>query len=283
MTRNEFLKLFLITMSGAIMTPDTMFAQAEKTMPILFVGHGSPMNALYDNAYTKHLQQLGKTLPKPRAILVISAHWTPKESAVSLHSTNELMYDMFGFPDALYEVQYPAPNAEVLLPDIATLDLGIKLVDRKLDHGSWTVLKFLYPDADIPVMQLGINRTFTLSQHASFAANLASLREAGVLIIGSGNITHNLGNIDPNTNAAVFDFAKAFDGHIVEALEGNDLQSLVEIESYKHTAQAHPTLEHYIPLLYIAALARETDSLSYPYEAFEHGSLSMRSVLFSPK
>lgn len=252
----------------------------EKRAPAFFVGHGSPMNAIESNAFTQSLHTLGKTLLKPKAVLVVSAHWTPPYTGVSVHRSPELVYDFFGFPEALSEVQYPAPNAAFLVPSMQKLFAPLRVEERPLDHGAWSVLLHLFPDADLPVMQLGIRRDLSLREHFEVGKKLAALRDQGVMVIGSGNITHNLSEIRMPQDAPAVNWATEFDLFVKKAVEERDFEALIDVENRQRYARvAHPTLEHYIPLLYVAGASLEEDESSFVYEGMEHGSLSMRSWL----
>ena len=255
-------------------------AKETKRAPAFFVGHGNPMNAIDNNAFTESLRTLGESIEKPKAILVISAHWSTPYSAITMHASDELMYDMYGFPDALYKVEYPAPNADFLVADLQKLFSDIHVEDRSLDHGVWSVLVHLFPDADIPVMQLSINSTLSMQEHFEFGRAIRRLREHGVMIIGSGNITHNLRDMKAQEDASVVSWAEEFDDFVKNAILQQDYDSLISFQNKQRYAQhAHPTAEHYIPLLYIAGSSYDDDKSTFIYENIEHGTLSMRSWL----
>lgn len=278
MTRNHFLKLIALALGGALM-PLTATDERRRA-PAFFVGHGSPMIGIEENGFTLSLRTLGKTLQEPKAILVVSAHWTPPFYGVSVHHSPALMYDFFGFPEPLYHVQYPAPNAEFLCPQMEEIFPGLAIKERSLDHGAWTVLKHLFPHANIPVMQLGINRDLSLREHYEMGKKIRQLRDHGVMIIGSGNITHNLSRVDRDADAPVREWAEAFDAYVKEAIESHDADALIGFrEAAPYAEIAHPTLEHYIPLLYVAGAMTEDDRSTFPYEGFSHGTLSMRNWL----
>lgn len=257
-------------------------ANQTKRAPAFFVGHGSPMNAIKENAFSRSLKTLGETLEKPKAILVISAHWSTPYSAISLHDRDSLMYDMYGFPDPLYRVEYPAPNADFLVSDLKKLLPDLQVEERDLDHGVWSVLVHLFPDADIPVMQLSINSTLSMQEHFELGRTIRALRQHGVMIIGSGNVTHNLGDMRMDEDAPIVSWAKEFDDFVKHAIMQRDYDALIHFESRQRYAKhAHPTTEHYIPLLYIAGSAYDDDKSQSIYEKFEHGSLSMRNWLLT--
>lgn len=281
MTRKTFLQLFALALGGLAM-PLSASNQKTKRAPAFFIGHGSPMNALMDNEFTRSLKVVGKMIEKPKAILMVSAHWTPPYTGVTVHESSKLMYDFFGFPKELDEIRYPAPNAKFLSPQIKDMFGDIKIKNRSLDHGAWTVLLHMFPDADIPVMQFGINSKFSLQEHFDLAKKLRVLRDQGVMIIGSGNVTHNLRLTDRSDDAQVVDWAEDFDEFVKESIIERDFDALVAFDKANEYANlAHPTLEHYIPLLYVAGVAYESDKTLFPYEGIEFGTLSMRNWLLS--
>ena len=249
-------------------------------MPALFVGHGSPMNLILDNPFTQALKTLTQAFASPKAILVISAHWYDTRTFVSYAPTRELIYDFYGFPQTLYALNYPAPTAFGLSKEISQ-KLSIPIKERGLDHGAWMPLSFLYPDASIPTIQLSIDKNLPMALHVKIAEQLQSLREEGVLILGSGNITHNLGRIDfQNIDATPPQWAKNVDSFIEKAFTCKDIDSLVNIEKLcPDFKTAHPSIDHYLPLLYIAGLVREEDTISSILPFFQNGSLSMRGFL----
>jgi 4,5-DOPA dioxygenase extradiol len=199
-------------------------------------------------------------------------------SDVSSKEMTRIYFDMYGFPEDLYKVQYPAPNAVDFLILVKNIFFSIKTEDRGLDHGSWSILKHLCPSADIPVMQFAINANLSLKEHFEVGKQLAELREQGVMIVGSGNVTHNLSQVNPDVNATVLPWAKEFDEYIKKAILNRDFDALIDIEKQMPYAKiAHPTMEHYIPLLYSVGASDENDEISFLYEGIEHGSLSMRS------
>jgi 4,5-DOPA dioxygenase extradiol len=256
---------------------------ARGKMPVLFIGHGSPMNALRDTLFTRHLAQLGRELPRPRAILVVSAHWAAEQPLLSSSARPETVYDFGGFPKALYQVRYPSPGQPALAQQLAR-SLPNAAVDsqRGLDHGAWTVLHHLYPQADIPVLQLAMPTRLRMDEHLALAAPLRALRAEGVLILASGNIVHNLRLTNESPDAKVYDWAQAFDGMAAEALLQRDMPTLLAQNQAQHPLwrMAHPSIEHYIPLLYALGASTEADQIRFPYQGFEEATLSMRSVRF---
>lgn len=255
----------------------------EQLIPALFLGHGNPMLALADNDYTKAWSALGRTLPRPRAVLCISAHWYGRVRAVTATAVPETIHDFGGFPEELYEVQYPAQGDPALAEQVARLlqSDGFELDrTRGLDHGAWSVLLHAYPDADVPVVQLSIDRTMAGGWHYGVAKKLRPLRDEGVLIVGSGNLVHNLHAYAwGRSNVGPFDWAVRFETLVREHLARADFMPLVEVEQLGPDARlAVPTPDHYLPLLYVLAQYREGDEISFPVEGFDGGSMSMVGV-----
>ena len=255
-------------------------------MPVLFVGHGSPMNAIEDNGWSRGFRALGARLPRPRAILSVSAHWFVPGTFLTVNERPETIHDFGGFPPALYELQYPAPgDLELARRAVGLLGTGraAPSVDWGLDHGTWSVLLHLFPAADVPVVQLSIHDRLPPAEHLALGRALAPLRDEGVLVLGSGNLVHNLGYAmrswrrgDLSTPA----WANAFDTDVAGALERRDHEALTRAVESETGRMAHPTLDHYLPLLYAAGAAGESAGVSFPITGFDLGSLSMRSVLF---
>lgn len=254
----------------------------SEIMPSLFVGHGSPMNLILENSFTEALEALSHELPSPKAILVISAHWYTNQTAISVSSgiAYETLYDFYGFPPSLYELSYASPSNNTLSKRIATL-LDVPLIERGLDHGAWMPLYYLFPKASIPVIQLSINKNLPLIAHVKIGEQLRVLREEGIMIIGSGNLTHNLGMVDfYNINAPAVEWAKNVDTFIDKAFSSNDIESLIRIEERcPDFKMAHPIIDHYVPLLYIAGTRHEKDTLTNISPLFQNASLSMRGFM----
>jgi 4,5-DOPA dioxygenase extradiol len=251
-------------------------------MPVLFVGHGSPMNAIEQNRFTEALTGLAARLPRPQAVCVVSAHWVTRGSEVLTVARPRTIHDFYGFPAPLYQVEYPAPGAPTEAERVAR-ELEIKPDETwGFDHGAWSVLRHLYPEADVPVFQVSLDEGRSLARHVELGRELVALRDRGVLILGSGNIVHNLRRLDDNKNAPPFPWTLEFDAHVKNAIETRDVAALAAPGHWGRplVALAHPTLEHYVPLLYCMGSTTEDDAVSYPYEGFEYGSLSMRMVLF---
>ncbi|WMW24258.1 4,5-DOPA dioxygenase extradiol [Methanolobus sediminis] len=260
--------------------------ETEK-MPVLFIGHGSPMNIILDNSYTRSLVKLGKELPRPEAIMVISAHWMTDGTFVTCNEKPKTIYDFYGFPRRLYELDYPAPGAP------SEAELACKTVRKVpvecsnqwgLDHASWAVLKHMYPEADIPVFEMSIDYSFNewhpkmMQYHYDLASELKELRNQGVLIIGSGNIVHNLGLIDfQNVDAEPYDWAVELDEKVKENLLSGNHIDLIEYLNMGEVAKLGvPTLDHYLPMIYAIALQEEGETLEFTHEGFQHASISMR-------
>jgi 4,5-DOPA dioxygenase extradiol len=252
-------------------------------MPAIFFGHGNPMNAIGKNAWTDAWSAIGIELPRPKAVLCISAHWYVPATAVTAIAQPRTIHDFGGFPPELHRVQYPAPGSPELAARVAQL-LGPTPValDRSwgLDHGTWSVLKHVYPTADIPVVQLSIDETKAASWHFETAKLLAPLRDEGVLIVGSGNLVHNLHTYSWG-NAAVepYDWAIRFEALARKSLSSGDFTPLVNYQSLGRDAMlAAPTPDHYLPLLYVLAQHRTGEPVRFPVEGFDGGSISMLAV-----
>jgi 4,5-DOPA dioxygenase extradiol len=248
-------------------------------MPVLFIGHGSPMNTLELNDFTEAWRSLGQRLPRPRALLVISAHWYFGATALTAMPRPRTIHDFYGFPQELFDFHYPASGDPELAEEIAELVkprwVGLDLDQWGLDHGTWSVLAHLYPNADVPVLQISINALRPLDYHLDLASSLAPLRDRGVMILGSGNVVHNLRRVQWNQPGAAFDWAERFDDAVVDQLatEPGDILKVAEHPGY---ALAVPTPDHLIPLLYVAGLAAAGDEIADPLvRGYAMGSISM--------
>jgi 4,5-DOPA dioxygenase extradiol len=255
-------------------------------LPVVFVGHGSPMNAIEDNAWARAFRKLGESLPKPRAVLAVSAHWFVPGTYVTNNARPDTIHDFGGFPQALHDVVYPAPGDPVLAEHVSRL-LGAHgatpRADWGLDHGTWSVLVHMRPQADTPVLQLSIDARLPASQHIAIGRALAPLRDEGVLILGSGNIVHNLRDAFTNMRQGRSEtppWAATFDGDVAKALVERDGEHLARTLESDVGRVSHPTPEHYLPLLYSFGASLENDSVDFPITGFDAGSLSMRSVRF---
>ncbi|WP_300514275.1 4,5-DOPA dioxygenase extradiol [Aliiroseovarius sp.] len=256
---------------------------ASARMPLVFLGHGSPMNAIEDTAYSRGWTELGRQLPRPQAILVVSAHWvTSGTTLVDVSDLPSVIHDFYGFPKALYDQDYPASGAPGVAREVVSLLSSHKAQEDEtwgLDHGSWTVLKFLFPKADVPVFQLSIDMTQDFEWHLEIGRTLSELRDRGVLILGSGNIVHNLHALRPAGPPP--DFAQAFDTMFTDRLTERDFGALTDRKRMGSLLrQAHPTAEHYVPALTIAGASDDRDALSFLNDSFDLGSVSMRSFVF---
>ena len=251
-------------------------------MPVVFAGHGSPMNAIEDNTWHWHWRLLGERLPRPRAILCVSAHWEAQGARLTGASHPSTIHDFFGFPQALFDVQYPAPGSLKLARRVEELLGGHKHahVDatRGLDHGAWSVLRGMYPAADVPVVQLSIDTALPGAHHYALAKKLAPLRREGVLILGSGNLVHNLALWDWRDPTPV-DWAVRFDDAVKRRIAARDHADLIDWQRLGEDARrAIPTPEHYLPLLYVLALQADGDRVRFFNEDVV-GALAMTSVL----
>jgi 4,5-DOPA dioxygenase extradiol len=249
-------------------------------MPTLFLGHGSPENAIADNAYTRALSALAADIPRPEAILVVSAHYMTEGSALTSAEHPRTIHDFYGFPEELYEVRYPAPGAPKLAADVAGLLGGVLDSSWGLDHGAWSPMRHIWPDADVPTVELSIDLRTPPKTHYELGRKLSELPDEGVLVVGSGNIVHNLGAIDWNRPHGGYEWCSAFDAAVNERLEARDDAALIDYAALPGGRQSVPTPDHYLPLLYAAAAAGTGAPAKTVYEGLEMGSLSMRCVRF---
>jgi len=259
----------------------------SQRMPVIFIGHGSPMNALADNAFTRRLSTWGRELPKPSAILSVSAHWLSRgATGVGMQERPKTIHDFGGFPQALFDVEYPAPGHPALAREALGAVRQTSVIGTEqwgLDHGTWTVLKHLYPKADIPVFQLSIDYDKPAAFHYAVGRDLAALRDKGVLVMGSGNVVHNLRATDrgtPDGLTASRPWAQSFDDAVKAALAGRDDRALVTYEKLEGAATAVAMPDHYFPFLYALGAAGSSERAKTIYEGFQSGTLSMRCLQF---
>jgi 4,5-DOPA dioxygenase extradiol len=253
-------------------------------MPAVFFGHGNPMNAIQRNAYTQAWNALGRTLPRPRAILCVSAHWYVPGTAVTAMPDPRTIHDFGGFPRALYQVRYPAPGDPALAARVQSLLAPLPVGgdrDWGLDHGTWSVLCHVFPEADIPVVQLSLDETQPPAFHFEVGERLAPLRDEGVLVVGSGNLVHNLHTYGwGRRSVAPYDWALRFEEKARELIHRGEHGPLIAYESLGADAVLSvPTPDHYLPLLYVLAVRREGEAVRFPVDGFDGGSVSMTSVL----
>lgn len=289
MNRSNFIKLAIGGTTMMALNPlynwSKDLKETDGKMPVLFIGHGSPMNGIEDNAFSKTWAKLGAEIPKPKAVLVVSAHWLTKGTHITAMEAPKTIHDFGGFPQALFDVQYPAPGSPELALETSKLIVSTSVGldhDWGLDHGTWTVVRHMYPNADIPVLQLSIDYSKPPLYHYDLAKELAALRKKGVLIIGSGNMVHNLRMVawdrldEPEFG---YDWAQQINQIFKEKIVAGDVQSLIHYERLGSAAQlAIPTPDHYYPLLYTLGLQDKTDTIDFFNDKAVGGSLTMTSV-----
>ena len=289
MNRKNFLKLLIG--GGAMITTNQFYSwskdlnEADKLMPVLFIGHGSPMNAIEDNEFSQRWQKMGKEIPQPKAVVVISAHWLTKGTFVTAMNQPKTIHDFGGFPQALFDIQYPAPGNPGLASEIKKMIVNPAVEldhDWGLDHGTWSVVKHMYPNADIPVLQLSIDYHKPAQYHYELANQLLNLRKKGVLIIGSGNMVHNLRMIawdKMNVDNFGYDWALEMNTIFKDKISNKDHQALFDYVKLSNAAKlAIPTPDHYYPLIYSLALQTDNDTIEFFNDKFVGGSLTMTSV-----
>jgi len=293
MKRKDFITLMagaaaMSTLSGFRKFTDGLDEQ-DIYMPVLFVGHGSPMNAIEDNEFTQRWEQMAKDIPVPKAVLIVSAHWLTRGTHITAMERPKTIHDFGGFPKALFDVEYHAPGNPELARETASLikstNVGLDH-DWGLDHGAWSVVKKMYPEANIPMLQLSIDYNKPPQYHYDLAKELAALRKKGVLILGSGNMVHNLGMVQvpggdfSNLNQEFgFDWAHEMNTIFKEKIGNSDHKALIEYEKLSKSAKlAIPTPDHYYPLLYALALQRKNENPVFFNDKAIGGSLTMTSV-----
>lgn len=283
--RHEHMSITIGTMQ--VMTSETVITDARSfpptpPMPVLFIGHGSPMNAIEDNDFSRAWGQLGSTLPVPRAILCISAHWETRGARLTARAAPPTIHDFFGFPDELFAVTYPAPGspslAELTRSSLAPADVRLDM-EWGLDHGCWSVIRRMYPRAEVPVVQMSLDTGRRPVDHLALGRELAFLRTRGVLIIGSGNMVHNLGLLDWEQESSGFAWAEAANELFLRLIAKGETGKLAAFEGLGEEVRLSiPTPEHFLPLLYVLALRDEGESLEFFNNRTILGSLSMTSV-----
>ena len=289
MLRKDFLGLLAsLSISAKAMNQSQLFDSRENTngslMPLLFLGHGSPMNAIEENEFVQGFREAAKKIPRPKAILCISAHWETKGTFVTAMQNPPTIHDFGGFPKALFDVQYPAPGSPALAEETRKAIHSTKIeLDNNwgLDHGAWSVLKHMYPEANIPVIQMSLDYSRKPQFHYELAKELSALRKSGVLIIGSGNMVHNLGMVawDKLNQNFAFDWAEEASEKMKSALLSGNHDSLINFQNQgKSFDLAIPTPEHFLPLLYILSLKQKDEALNFFNDKALAGSLSMTSV-----
>jgi 4,5-DOPA dioxygenase extradiol len=286
MNREEFIStaitgfIAMNTLKDLKKFSDSLHNQESK-MPLLFVGHGSPMNGIEDNAFSERWHAMGNDIQKPKAVLVISAHWFTKGTQITAMETPKTIHDFYGFPKALFDVEYPAPGNPLLAKEVASLihktSVGLDH-DWGLDHGTWSVVKHMYPNADIPVLQLSIDYTQKPQYHYELAAEMETLRSKGVLIIGSGNMVHNLGILDWKLQDKGYDWAVEMNDTFKTLIAQGDHKRLINYEHLGSAAKLSiPTPEHYLPMLYILGLQASNENIQFFNDKTMMGSISMTS------
>lgn len=252
-------------------------------LPVLFMSHGSPMNIIEDNSFTRSVSQLGEKLVKPTAIMVISAHWLTKGTQVTCMTNPRTIYDFYGFPQELYQIKYPCLGAPKQAEAVIQAAGGTKIscdLEWGIDHAAWSVLKYLYPLADVPVFEMSLDILKSPQEHYNLAKELAPLRKEGVLIMASGNLVHNLRLAKfEHTYDEPYDWAVEADQQMKELLQQGDHAGLIRYEGLKASRLAIPTSEHYLPMLYAIALQKDGEELTFTCDDIQNGSVSMRSFV----
>lgn len=289
MERKEFIKSVVmgavgITTLSAFKNFTDNLQEQEQLMPVLFIGHGSPMNGIQDTEFSRRWTQMAREIPEPKAVLVVSAHWYTRGTRITAMDFPKTIHDFGGFPQALFDVQYPAPGNPLLAKETAGLIKSAHVEldhDWGLDHGTWTVVRHMYPKANIPVLQLSIDYTKDARYHYELARELYSLRKKGVLIIGSGNMVHNLGMVawDKLNDEFGFDWAITINNKFKSLIADGDHKPLIHYSELGREAQlAIPTPEHYLPMIYTLGLKGSNDSVSFFNDKAVAGALTMTSI-----
>ena len=252
----------------------------EALLHPIFVGHGSPMNVIEHNSYTEFLHHYGRQLPRPRAVLVISAHWQTHGTYITGNPYPHQIYDFYGFPEALYEVQYAPEGSEKIAEELASAGIDVKVdLRRGIDHAAWAVMKHLFPEADIPLLEISLDVDKSEEEHYQLGKKIRGNVASDILLIGSGNVVHNLYEINPEENALPFHWALAADRWIQEKMDTNDMTALIHYqEKLPQYQKPIPTNEHYLPLLYILGMKDGQTPVKVLHEGFQNGSVSMRCL-----
>ena len=290
MKRKQFLRIMsgsiALSSTGALTAFTDLLPETDTLMPVLFVGHGSPMNGIEDNAFSQYWKKLATEIAKPKAILCVSAHWLTRGTFITASEKPITIHDFGGFPPALFAVEYPAPGNAQLAKETAEIitktTVGLDN-DWGMDHGTWTILRHMYPQADIPVLQLSIDYYQSAQYHFELAQQLVSLRKKGVLILGSGNMVHNLGMVawDKINESYGFDWALEINEVFKKKISENDFNALINYQTlHQAWSKAIPTPDHYLPLIYTLGLKNEKDPVSFFNDQAMAGSLTMTSVRF---
>lgn len=253
--------------------------QSQK-MPIIYLGHGSPTNSIEDNNWTSEWRRLGEYLPKPKSILCLSAHFATRGSIVVDVEEPETIHDFYGFPEEMYLIKYPAPGSPALANRVLDLIKDASTTSKwGLDHGAWSLLVHLYPEADIPVVQLSLDLSISANEQMNIGKRLRPLREEGVLILGSGNVVHNLRRMNPGMSEP-YSWALEFDKSVANLIKSSDYESLQYYMSLPGATESVPTNEHFVPLLYVLGAVDTTDKLSIICQDYPFASLSMTGFIF---
>lgn len=289
MDRRKFVQsLGLLTLAPSVMKLEKLHRLTEdftstERMPLLFVGHGNPMNAISENSFTKGWEATAAELTPPKAILCVSAHWETRGTYVTAMEQPRTIHDFGGFPQALFDVEYPAPGSPKFAEEVQRIVTSTEVgLDQHwgLDHGTWSVLVKMFPKADIPVFQMSIDYTKGPQYHYDLAKELQSLREKGVMIIGSGNVVHNLRMARFGDHVQSYDWAIEFDAFVKDRIDAGIHTDLIDYHKQGSAAQLSvPTPEHYLPLLYILGLQKETECVEFFNEEMAFASGSMRSLI----
>ncbi|HMK93361.1 MAG TPA: 4,5-DOPA dioxygenase extradiol [Thermoleophilia bacterium] len=250
-------------------------------LPAIFVGHGSPLNCVADNAFTRDMRRLGEALPRPAAVLVVSAHWQTSGSFVTAGAHPETIYDFYGFPAELYEVRYPSPGSPQVAALVNEATGGVvRPAERGIDHAAWMVLRNVYPAADVPVLEMSLDLTLDEGEHYELGRRLAALRDQNVLVMASGNIVHNLYEVDWAQDALPDQRTIDYDAWVRDAVAGRRHDELIDYRVANPLSRwAAPTAEHYLPLLYTLALQGDDERIETVHESFQHATVSMRSFI----